>query len=321
MNKERFLACFEKIKTADNILFATHHNPDGDAVGSICAMMELAKNLGKNYSAFCADKPPAQFAYIPNQENINSDREQLNFGKFDLIIALDCGSLQRTGLAMEIKNRGKKQFVVEIDHHPKADDYSDLEIRMPECSSTCEIIYLFIKENKAKINKNIADCLLTGIITDTGNFLYPSTSERTVKIASEMMLYGAQYPRIFEMSMRNKSLPGMKLWGKAINNLKINTEYNFACTVLSKEDLLECSADDSELEGVSGFLSNLEGVNGLLLLREMEDGTIKGSLRSNKEKIDISKLAMFLGGGGHKKASGFKIEGELKRTNTGWEII
>jgi bifunctional oligoribonuclease and PAP phosphatase NrnA len=321
MIKQKFQACFEKIKKANNILLISHGNPDGDAVSSLCSMMEALSLMKKDFFAFCRDEAPRQFAYLPHYEKIESRRDNLHFKNYDLIIVVDCGSLARTGLEKEISSRQKGQFVIEIDHHPKTDDYSNLEIRDTECVSTTELIYWLFKENKLRLNKNISNCILTGIITDTGNFLYQSTSERSVKIASEMMLYGAQYPRIFDLVRRNKSLSGMKLWGIAINNLKINKKYNFAYTVLSQEDLEKCQSGEEEIDGVSGFLSNLEGINGLLLIREGNNGVLKGSLRTNKENMDISKLAAILGGGGHKKASGFKIKGKIKKDRDLWKII
>jgi phosphoesterase RecJ-like protein len=192
---------------------------------------------------------------------------------------------------------------------------------MPEASSTAEVIYYFLESNKIRINKNIANCLLTGILTDTKNFLYPSTSDQTIKIASEMLLYGARFPVIVEGSFRNKSMAAMKLWGKALNNLRVNTKFNFAYSVLTYDDISNCPVADEELEGISGFLSNLHNVNALIFLREEKIGIIRGSLRTSKPDIDVSKLAQILGGGGHKKASGFVAYGHIEKINGGFQII
>jgi phosphoesterase RecJ-like protein len=227
---------------------------------------------------------------------------------YDLVITLDCSNLSRTGLAAELSRRPKHQYVIEIDHHPKLDEYSDLELRYPWSSSTAELVYYFIKANKIKFNKNLANCVLTGILTDTGNFLYPSTSEKTVKIASEMLVYGARFPRIIENTWRNKSLSAMKIWGKALNNLKINPRYRIGYTVLTRDEIASSGATEEDLEGISGFLSNLEGIRALLVLREESDGRLKGSLRTTKPDVDVSLLAGFLGGGGHSKAAGFVVD-------------
>ncbi|MCK5416362.1 bifunctional oligoribonuclease/PAP phosphatase NrnA [Candidatus Parcubacteria bacterium] len=321
MLKERYKEAYNQIQKAKNILLVTHNRPDGDALASTGAVAEYLTNIKKNWSAFCLDKPPYQFNFLAHVEKIIYDRNEINFNTFDLIIALDCGSLSRTNLVEEIKNRTEKQIFIEFDHHPKIDDYSNIEIRNPQSSSAAEVLYHFFKINKIKINKEIANCILTGILTDTGNFLFPSTTDQTIKIASEMMIDGAKFPMIIENTWRNKSVDAMKIWGTAINNLKINQKYNFAYSILTKDDIKNQKVTEEELEGIPEFLSNLYGVAGLVLLREQKDGKIKGSLRTSHPDIDVSKIAKNLGGGGHKKASGFTIKGKLKKLKTGWEVI
>jgi phosphoesterase RecJ-like protein len=321
MPDNNYIKVLHKINGSKKILLVTHDRPDGDALSSTCAFIELLTGLNKKFFAYCYNSPPHQFNFLPHIEKVNSDKNKLNFPAYDLIIVLDCGSLKRTGLTEEIKNKNLSQFIVEFDHHPKTDNYADIEIRNPSASSTAEILYNFFKTSNIKINKNLATCLLTGILTDTGNFLYPVTTDQTVKIASEMLLYGARFPLILENTWRNKSLPAMKLWGQAINHLQINNKYNFAYSVLTHRDLSRNGITDEELEGVAGFLSNLYGVKALLLLREEEDGKIKGSLRASHSKIDISLLAQIFGGGGHAKASAFVADGKIEKTNNGWRII
>jgi phosphoesterase RecJ-like protein len=283
-------------------------------------MIDLLKTLGKKYFAYCYDPLPYQFNFLPYIEKISPDKSQLQFKKYDLIIILDCGQMSRTKLVGEITSKNNTQYIIEFDHHPQVHGYADLEIRLPEYSSTTEILYCFFATNKIKINKNLANCILTGILTDTGNLLYESTSDDTVKIASRMLLSGASYPSVLEHTSRNKSITAMKIWGKALGNLTINSTYNFAYSILDSSDLAESKTTEEELEGIAGFLSNLRNVKGLLLLREEEQGKIKGSLRTSHPDIDISKLALKLGGGGHARASGFVIKGQLEKTRGGWKI-
>lgn len=318
--KNRFKAAFKEIKEAKNILLVTHFNPDGDALSSICAMSEFLIQIGKKFTAFCYDTPPFQFNFLPHIEKVSSNIDKLVFENFDLIIAFDCGSISRTKLEEQIFNKTKKQKFIEFDHHPKVDDFSDIEIRLAKASSTTEVLYLFFKKNKFLINKNIANCILTGILTDTGNFLYPSTSDRAIKIASEMLIYGARFPTIIENTWRNKSLSAMNIWGKAMNNLQINKKYNFAFSLLSYKDIENSDATEEELEGLPGFLSNLHDIKALLWLRETKDGLLKGSLRTKDANIDISELAKLLSGGGHAKASGFRLFAKLEKTPNGWRV-
>ncbi|MEK7202789.1 MAG: bifunctional oligoribonuclease/PAP phosphatase NrnA [Patescibacteria group bacterium] len=316
MDRELCLKAYDIIKNAKQILLVTHEMPDGDAIASACAMAEILKFNKKSFIIFCPDKPPCQYNYLPHLEKFSAIH---NFSQADLIIILDCGTLKRTNLKKEILERAEKQSIMEFDHHPKVDNYADIEFKIPEAASTTETLYSFIKNNKIKINKNLANCVLTGIITDTANFLYPSTSSRTINIASEMLSKGAKLPLIMENTRRNKSMIAMKTWGKAMSNLKINKKYNFAVSVLSQADI-DDSLTEEDMEGISGFLSNLENVSGLMFLREQKDGNLKGSLRTSNNNVDISHLARLLGGGGHAKASGFTVEGKLKKVGEKWQV-
>ncbi len=317
----KYLKALGQITTADRVLIVTHDRPDGDALAAMCAIIELMQLLEKDCLPFCHDIPPPQFGFLPHIDKIITDKKLLDVGQFDVIIVLDCGQLSRTSLTEEIQARRKDQFVIEFDHHPKVHDYANLEIRNPKASSTVEIIFDFLRTNLVRINKNLATCILTGILTDTGNLLYDATTDKTIKIASDMLLYGARFPLIMENTWRNKSIGGMKIWGIAMHRLYLNKRFNMAITVLSRDDFRETGATDEEMEGVPGFLSNISDADAILVLREMDDGKIKGSLRSMNPKIDISKLARELGGGGHPRASAFVLDAKLVKSKDGWDII
>ncbi len=327
-----FIKAYSKIKNAHKVLLIGHINPDGDALSSLGVFLEILENLNINSLAYCAGKKSDIFDYLPHSEKIINDKEAIgSLENFDLIITLDCGSLSRTDLTKEIlalKLTKPQTYIIEFDHHPKIDDYADLEIREPQKAATAEIIYNFLKENKIVINKNIANCILTGILTDTGNFLYPITSDENIEIASKMMSLGAQFPKIINNTLRNKNLLTMKLWGMAIDNLRINTKYNIAYSVVTKEDLMTLGSEkdlanylNSEMFGdIAGFLGNLADVKAVMLLRE-DGGNIKGSIRTSQPDVDISGLARYLGGGGHPKASGFSVSGHIIKKGNSWEII
>ncbi|NTU98633.1 bifunctional oligoribonuclease/PAP phosphatase NrnA [Candidatus Falkowbacteria bacterium] len=316
---------FELIKKSNNILLVTHHNPDGDGISSMCAMMGWLASTGKMVTSYCYDKPPEMLSYLPCTKKIQYGPAETtalkNFELFDLIIILDCGSISRTKISHLLLNRGSNQKIIEIDHHPKIDDYADLEIREPSAAATAELIYAFFKTNKVDIDRNLANELLTGIMTDTANFFYPSTSTNTINIAADLVLRGGRLPQITENTWRNKSLDGLKLWGEIMSNLQINPKYDIAFTVLTSTARQSGAISKDELDGISGFLSNLYGVKGVLFLQEELDGKIRGNLRTNHPKIDISRLARFLGGGGHPKASGFSIKGKLSLTEKGWRVV
>jgi len=309
-----------KIKTANNILILGHARPDGDAIASVCAVSELCRLLDKKFTPFFTDIPDPLFYFLDNFNLIKTGKENLNLSEFDLIIVLDCGSVERTGIADLLKQKDPSQFIIDIDHHPKISDYADLELKNPESAATAEIVYFLLKENKIKINKTIANCILTGILTDTGNLLYPSTSEETIKIASEMLTRGARFPEIIQKTWYNKSLSSMKLWGLAMSKLTLNKKYNIAFSVLTLEEIQAYQADEDVFTNIVAFMSNLSDAKGVLLLREEAGGKIKGSLRTSQPDGDISQLAQAFGGGGHPKSSGFVIEGRLEKTESSYKI-
>lgn len=321
IGEAKFKQTYQKILDAKNTLLTIHGRPDGDAISSLCILIELLENKQKIFLAYSQDVIPRSYFYLPHTEKITNDKGQINFDDFDLIVALDCGSLARTGLVKEISSHRTDQFIIEFDHHPLIDDYADISNRYPELASTTEVLYHFLKTNEIAINKNYANCILTGLLTDTGNFLFPVTSDRAISIASEMLLYGAKFPQIIESTQRNKSLGAMRLWGHTLSNLIVNKKYNIAITVVTKDDIEKNNVSDEELESLSNFISNLHDVKAILVLQELSDNEIKGSLRATQSNLDVSKLARILGGGGHVKAAGFKINGQLTRRDDKWKII
>ena len=332
----RYRQAYLKIKNARKLLIVSHLNPDGDALSSSCIFLELASMLGVPAEAYCHNKKTNTFNYLSGESRITSNKSEiLPLTDYDVVVIVDCGSLLRTNLESEIEEVGAsvdRPYIIEFDHHPKIDDYADLEIRQPDKAATVEIIYNLLRENKVKFNKNIANCILTGLLTDTGNFLYSSATNINIAIASEMLDYGAQFPKIVNNTLHNQSLLTMKVWGVTMDNLRINEQYNLAYSVITKDDidnLLKVGTAD-EIErylnydvygDIAGFLSTLADVQAIMLLREEEIGKIKGSLRTSKPDVDISILAKKLGGGGHKKASGFAVSGHIVKTESGWEIV
>jgi len=313
------------IKKASRVLVVSHEKPDGDATASVCALSLLLDKLGKDYILFTPTPPSSSFSFLPNMDKITSEREEVageNFFGFDLIIIADCGSVNRTKLEAEIRNKRTYQYIVEFDHHPRKEErISELEIRLPQAAATTEIIYHFFKYNNIKIDKEMADCILTGILTDTANFLHPSATKKTIKIASRMVSKGAQFPKITKNTWQNKSLKAMKLWSTVLNNLQINPKYNIAFTVLTLEEIKKFREKEEVWDGITNSLNNLKGVKAVIFLRQEDEDLIKGSIRTNRSDINVARLANYLGGGGHVKAAGFSLKGRIEKTKNSWKIL
>jgi phosphoesterase RecJ-like protein len=331
---EKLQLAYQKISLAKNILIIGHTSPDADAMSSIGAMVEVAQNLNLNVYAYADRKSNGAYDFINNENLVNSD-EPADLRVYDIILVLDCGSISRTGLELRLRNLiaaqkegtiKERPYIIEFDHHEKQEDYSDLEIRDPGKASTTEIIYQFLIANHLEITKTLADCILIGLMTDTGHFLHANSSREALAISSEMLLRGASLPKIIDKTTHNKSFAVLKVWGRVLEKMKFDSETGFASSALFKDDIAELLTPEEKethadlFSDIVSFLSYLSGVRVALLLRE-ENGSVKGSLRTNDEEADVAKIAENWGGGGHKKAAGFSVEGKLKATETGWKII
>lgn len=331
---EKLELAHQKMSTAKNILFVSHTGPDADALSSLGIMIEFSKSLGIEYFAYTERKPYGSYTYIPNEGLISGvSPDDLQY--FDVIVVLDCGSIKRTGmedrLRRLIKARNDKitngyTYIIEFDHHNQEETYADLEIRFPEHASTTEVLYHFFEVNNLEINKEVANCILIGLLADTGHFLHTNSSSEAMLVASQMLLRGASLPKITAQTTQNKSIVTLKVWGRVLENLKFNHESGLASSALSEKELkMLLTAGEMEKRGdlfgdIVSFLSSLAGVSVALLLRE-EEGVVRGSLRTNSDEIDVSSIAKNWGGGGHKKAAGFVVDGRVAPTETGWKIV
>jgi phosphoesterase RecJ-like protein len=325
---------YQKMAASHRILIIGHTSPDADAIASIGAMIEVAESLGLSVTAYADRKPSGTYSFIAHEELISSE-EPSDLRAYDLILVLDCGSISRTGLELRIRNliaaakEGKintRPYIIEFDHHEPQETYADLEIREAHKASTTEIVYNFLKANGKSINKVMADCILIGLMTDTGHFLHANSSREALAVSSEMLLRGASLPKIINKTIHNKSFATLKVWGRALENMQFDAVTGFASSALSEIELTELlTPEEKETQvdlfgDIVSFMSCLSGVSVALLLRE-EKGRVKGSMRTTLENVDVAKIAQNWGGGGHKKAAGFSVEGRLKATENGWKVI
>jgi phosphoesterase RecJ-like protein len=325
---------YQKISQAKNILIIGHTSPDADALASVGAMVEISKSFGSEIYAYTDNKQSGAYEFIENEASVSSE-EPSDLKIFDVILVLDCGSISRTGLELRLHNlisaaaKGlikSRPYIIEFDHHEPQGTYADLEIKDAGKASTTELIYQFLKANGITITKSLADCILIGLMTDTGHFLHANSSQEALAVASEMLMRGAALPMIIDKTVHNQSFSSLKVWGQALENMKFNPDTGFVSSALSELELstlLTPEEKDTQGDlfgGIASFLSCLSGVRVALFLRE-ENGKVKGSLRTNLDDVDVAQLASNWGGGGHKKAAGFSVEGKLQATDTGWRVV
>ncbi|MCK4799858.1 bifunctional oligoribonuclease/PAP phosphatase NrnA [Candidatus Parcubacteria bacterium] len=303
------------IKFSESILILTHKNPDGDAVGSVLGLAGALESIGKNVKCFSKDVVPDVFGFLPNVSKI---KDRIVPEKYDLVILLDCALFSRAGLTdiKEIVSSFDKVLI--IDHHPKNEtecDYYEkcVSVIDDKASSTAVLIYKLLKKANIKITKDIANCLLTGIFTDTGGFQHSNTDSQTLEAAAEFMKKGSRVDKIAKNIFSSKSMAAIKLWGTALSRIKTDSKTGMAVSYVSREDMEKAGAKEDDLSGLINVINTVSDAKFSLLLTEFDDCKIKGSLRSEEYKgIDVSRIARSLGGGGHKLASGFEMNGDLK---------
>jgi bifunctional oligoribonuclease and PAP phosphatase NrnA len=318
INLDQLNQAYEAIENAQRILVVAHQKPDGDTSGSSLALYSWLTGLNKEVTIFCRHELPQQFHFMPNFEVITTD-PSLFRKDWDLVITCDSGDLAYAGVEddLSVAAHGK---LINIDHHASNKLFGSINLVNDKASSTAEVIYEFFNFHKVELTREIAVCLMTGVFTDTGGFSNGATNEQALKMASHFMRCGASLPDIHRATIANKSIAEMKLWGKIMERLRIN-KYGIAYTYILKADLLESGLEEDSIEGLSNYLSQLDDARAIFVFSERDEGTIKVSMRTYHNDVDLAKLATTLGGGGHKKAAGFTIPGRILHSKDSVQVV
>ncbi|OGF33349.1 hypothetical protein A2533_04235 [Candidatus Falkowbacteria bacterium RIFOXYD2_FULL_35_9] len=312
---------FSLIDQSRRILVIAHRRPDGDTTGSACAFLDYLLLKGKIARGFCIDIIPENLGFLlPETDIFFHDVYQLDLNSYDLIIAVDCGELKQTGISEILQNRPVKTLLINIDHHHTNDYFGDMNIVESQASSTAEIVHnLFLQTGKI-LSKRAINCLLTGILTDTTYFSNAATTSSAIKSASTLLEQGAKINQITQKIWQNKNLASLQLWGKIFERIIFNQETKTATAIITKDDLDTPGLPDDSLEGISNYLTSLADTKIVLVLMQIDDNTIKGSLRTTYDDVDVSEIAQRYGGGGHKKAAGFTTHGKIVFDDISWKI-
>ena len=297
----------KKIEESKNIIISSHVNPDGDAVGSGLSLFLALRNKysNKNIRFILEDDIPDNMKFLEGSELIEKFSEEMENLPVDLFITVDSATFERIGKTKAIK---KDAFLVNIDHHHLSNPmYGDINI-VKESSSTSEIIFFVLKDMlNIPIDKKTAEAIYTGVITDTGNFKYESTTKETFYVGGELLQMGIDRGRISDEVYKNKSLGAMKALGKALTEMKIIPEKKLVYFLLKKDLIEKENIKKGETDGIVENLLEYRDCEVSVFLREIENGKIKGSMRS-KNSIDVNEIASVFGGGGHKRAAGFTTD-------------
>lgn len=314
---------FAEIARATHVMLCMHRKPDGDTAGSALAVSHYLDSIGKQNTVFCIDPLAKSLHFLPGHERITNNPDVWDpvNATFDLVIVFDSGDLKYNGTEKYIAQNRERIRLVNIDHHVTNTHFGDVNLVIP-ASSTCEIVHGLL-ESVSGLTRTIGTCLMTGLVTDTGGFTNLGTTASSITTASHLLTRGVNLRSITKQTLQNRSVATLRLWGRALERLTTH-ESGIITTVITLNDIQECGASNGATEGVANFLNTLDhtgDAKAVMVLSEPEYGLVKGSLRSTHPLIDVSKLAILLGGGGHKKAAGFSVRGHLEYKNDHWQIL
>jgi len=248
---------------------------------------------------------PDVFQFLQNADQIQNNPTQDKI--FDLFIALDCGDAGRLGSNAKFFEQAKKTLC--IDHHISNQAFADINYIIPDASSTCELVYDVI--DASKITKEIAECLYTGMVHDTGVFQYSCTSKKTMNIAGILKETGIDSSRIIDETFYQKTYNQNRILGRALLDSKLYLDGKCILTCLTQETMAEYDCTTRDLEGIVNQLRVTKGTYVAAFLYENADGAYKVSLRAN-EDFNVAQIASMFGGGGHVKAAGCTMEGSME---------
>jgi bifunctional oligoribonuclease and PAP phosphatase NrnA len=290
-----------EIARRDTFILTSHARPDGDAVGSALACCQILRSMGKQATVVLSDGVPAIYGPLPFTETVL--RDTADAPEAEAAIILECDSVARTRLT------GLEQhYLINIDHHATARPFANVNWIDPNACATAEMIFRLAREAGVKISPEIATCLYTAVLTDTGSFCFHGTSEQTFALAQELVRSGADPVRIARDVYFSTHISKMRLLGAALTNL--HRDGSLAWMHVDRAAMEDCQANEEDCEGLVNYALAIQGIEVALFFREQSDGRFRVSLRS-KGQVNVALVAEALGGGGHSCASGCGVEGPL----------
>ena len=291
---------FAGVKTA---AIAGHIRPDGDCVGSCLATYNYITTYYPQIEVSLYLQPiPNIFKFMKNADKIISDCTADK--EFDLFIAQDCGDLGRLGDAAKYFEHAKKTAC--IDHHISNQSFADENYIFPQASSASELVFELIP--RERLTKEIAECIYTGIIHDTGMFKHSNTTKETMEIAGKLIAFGIPFGKIIDDSFYRKTYKQLQIMGRCLMESVRIMDGRCLFSIVRRNVMKLYEAKPSDLDGIIDEMRTTEGVEVAILLDEREPGEFKVSMRSN-EIVDVSVIARYFGGGGHVRAAGCAIKG------------
>lgn len=316
----QFSEARDLIALSQRILLVSHRRPDGDTLGATVALHSALLKMGKTPVAACIDAISPRLTFV--SELLTPPHEfvrEFDLNTFDLIIISDAGASHMTGFQEKYSDfLSKRVPIINIDHHGSNDNYGTINIVDPKASSATIMVWRFLKFLGMEITRPMAKALLAGIYNDTGGMMHSNTTRETYEAAAELCAKGVSIDEVVRPLFKDSSFSQLKLWGFILENMHRN-EKDVVSSVVTEGDLKIIGAHSGDTGGIIDLMNTVpEGVFTLLLAED--EGVVKGSLRTRRDDVNVSDIAGQFGGGGHAKASGFRINGRLER-EVKWKIV
>ena len=300
------------LRSHERFVVVAHENPDGDALGSLLGAALGLRALGKDVVMYLSDRGPTPPEYrfldlSEVQRDLPADVEER------VLLAVDCANARRIAEGTQAVDRAR--FVIDVDHHHDNSRFGDVNLVVPEASSTAEVIRDILHELDVDLTPRIAEALYVGLVTDTGRFQYTNTTPKALRLAAELVEAGANVHEVFQHVYETVQFAKLKLLARALERAASFEGGALVVSYLLREDFAEAGAEEPYSEGIIDHLRAVEGSEMVALIREppREGPTHRVSLRSSHDEIDVSAIARKRGGGGHPQAAGFSSEEPVER--------
>ena len=295
-----------ELENNERFLVATHVNPDGDAIGSLGALALVLEGMGKQVVAYCQDEVPGFLRFLPYADRIV--REISGSDHFEVAVVLDCGELDRIGSAVEVLQHVRK--IIHIDHHSSSDDFGQINLVQPECSSTAEILYEIFQAIPVSLTPEAAENIYTAILTDTGSFRFANTTPKALAIAAEMVALGVLPEKVAGEIYDSMSPERIELLSLSLNTLTLRKNGRVAAMHVSRRMLEETGTSLIDTDGFVNYPRAISTAEIAIFFREMAADEGNVSLRS-RGGLNVAEFARIHGGGGHHNAAACRLRGSL----------
>ncbi|UYW02618.1 bifunctional oligoribonuclease/PAP phosphatase NrnA [Flavobacterium agricola] len=322
MQTNDYLNLKKQLTTTKKVVIIPHRNPDGDAMGSTLGLYFFLKKLNIDATVIAPNDFPEFLAWLPDAnktviyENTPEKASKI-LDEAELIFTLDFNAFHRTGDVMGQKLATLQQPFVMIDHHELPDPYATYMYSDTSMSSTCEMVYHFISNlgYENMVDYNIATCLYTGIVTDTGSFRFPKTTSTTHRVVANLIDKGVESDFVFNNLYNNSTYARLQLLGKALQNLTLLPEYHASYITLTQDELNQFNFEKGDTEGIVNYGLQVKGINlTAIFIENKQEGIIKISFRSRGD-VDVNAFARaHFNGGGHINAAGGKSVDNMEQT-------